>query len=124
MLTLGFVLGAAEGTIDKDGCELGWSVGTELVEGGSLGKELGDNDLVGDMLGVVEGPLLTLGLVLGVRVGVSVGCAVGSKIQLDGVFTVCLVIQEALFPALSVAVTVTSKTVLVLDTLLAPAGGY
>jgi hypothetical protein len=73
---------------------------------------------------VVEGSELTLGLTLGVRVGASVGCTVGLKIQLDGVFTVCLVIQEASFPALSVAVTFTSKTVCTLDTVLAPAGGY
>ena len=125
MLVLGFVLGVAEGEIDKDGSEVGWPLGLELVDGESLGEELGDNDFVGDTLGVVEGPLLTLGLTLGVRVGTSVGYDVGTNIQLDGVVTVCLVIQEALFPALSVAVTVTSKTVFTSETVTeAPASGY
>jgi hypothetical protein len=124
MLILGCVLGAAEGAIDKDGSEVGWRLGLELVEGESLGEELGDNDCVGNTLGIVEGSLLTLGLSLGARVGASVGCDVGWKMQSDGVVTVWLVLQEASFPALSVAVTVTSKTVTTLDTVLAPAGGY
>ena len=111
----------------------------------------GENDLVGDKLGVNEGLELTLGLMLGadlgeivfdgillartvgsvlgfelgMKVGVSVGALVGRKIQVDGVVTVICVIQDASFPALSIAVTVTSCTdctsVMVKED---PPGGY
>jgi hypothetical protein len=60
-----------------------------------------------------------------VAVGASVGASVGTKLQLDGVLIVTCVTQDAWFPALSIAVTVTLCTDCTSDTVKeAPAGGY
>jgi hypothetical protein len=107
-LHVGILLGCEVGTSDMLGVALGLSDGFMLTLGVVLDVELGEMEWDGVLLANIVG--LVLGFKLGVKVGASVGASVGTKIQLDGVLTVTCVIQDASFPALSIAVTVISCT--------------